>query len=147
MKINYIKLTAYILTFLVFFIAFYDETVILLSGNIDPSVSIWFAAFGGCFVPMFGISFLLGHFYGVLPSKTATKPAHMTKFKFACTFTVIATTLYDVLVLQFFNPNHAISSIPVLVTIAEWPISVIFTGVVCGKYLGTMSPTRPVGDK
>ncbi len=146
-NMNYVKLTSYICTFLLFFIAIYDGLAIFLSGNIDASVSVWFATFGSAFVPMFSLSFLLGHFFGTRPDKNAPKPAHMIPWKFAITVTCIVASLYDILALKFFNPNHAISSIYPLPALAEWPILVIICGAICGKYLGTMSPVRPAGSK
>lgn len=147
MKINYIKLTAYICTFLVFFLAIYDGVSISLSGSIASSVSIWFAGFGCYFTPMFGMSFLLGHFFGVKPVKNAPIPPHMSKLKFGCTLLTIVATLYDILVIQFINNPHPISSIPLLMEISKFPLIVILFGLLCGKYLGTMSPTRPAGEK
>ena len=144
---NYVKLTSYVCTFLLFFIAIFDAVTIYLSGSIDSSVSIWNASFGSSFVPMFTMAFLLGHFFGTRPIKDAPKPSSMIPWKFAITTGCIVASLYDILALKFFNPNHAISSIPLLSAIAEWPLAVIFIGVICGKYLGTMSPTRPAGEK
>ncbi len=67
----------------------------------------------------------------------------MTHIKFAITTATIVATLYDVLVLQFFNKNHAISNLPPFEQMSHFPILVIILGLVCGKYLGTMSTTRP----
>lgn len=145
MNVKYVRLTAYICTFLIFFIAIYDGIIIAFS-NIDSSVSVWFASFGYYFVPVFGCSFLLSHFFSTRPV-LGDVTSSMVWYKFIATVSVIISTLYDVLTIQFFNPNHAISSIPPLPTLAEWPIPVIFIGVVCGKYLGTMSPTQPAGER
>jgi len=142
---NYTKLTAYICTSLILLLAIYDGIIVKTTGGITVSVSIWFAQFGLMFAPLFSIGFLLGHFYGDKP-KEGSKPASMTSFRLACTVTMIVSGLYDIITVQFFNPNHTISHL-IPTNLTNYPLFTIVGGMIVGKFLGKMDPTKPAGDK
>jgi hypothetical protein len=139
-------LTRIICTVAIFFLALYDAGILMATHSIDASVSAWFGSFGCYFMPVFGMAFLLGHFFGNLPKKGVIH-TKMARTKLIITTSVIILTLYDVTVLQFFKPEHAFSSVKYVIDAGQYPIINIIAGVIAGKYLGRMSPVRPAGDK
>ena len=102
-------------------------------------------SFGCYFTPVFGMSFLMGHFFGKSPQHKA-KSVRMTKFHFFCTLSTIVATIYDIIMIQFLTKGLALSSLPLLLKVGQYPMGVIFLGLLAGKYLGAMSPTIPAGD-
>lgn len=143
--INLLKLTSCICIVVVFFIAIYDGIVVFSTHSIEDSVSMWFASYSGYCVPVFGCSFLLGHFFGVAANKLAKIPANMKFYKLIITTLIIIATLHDVLVARILDESHLISMLPYIKELNGYNMCLMIGGVIAGKYLGTMDPAVPAG--
>jgi hypothetical protein len=56
--------TRLVMTSIVIVVAVYDLCVVTFSGNINASVSRWFASFATYPAIVFGIGYVCGHFFG-----------------------------------------------------------------------------------
>lgn len=70
--------TRFVMTTIVIVVAVYDLIVVSFSGNINASVSQWFASFAGYPAIVFGVGYLCGHFFGWMkPGMPMAKQAEL----------------------------------------------------------------------
>lgn len=132
-----VRVTKILCTLVALFIALYDLFVVATTHSIVGSVSAWFASFSPYFFPVFGLSFLVGHFFSE-KTEAGTKFVKMVRWKFYLTAVVIVTTLVDIITIQFFNEKLALSNL--LPSFPPFPVAMV--GMICGKYLGTINMVK-----
>ena len=133
------KVTSWICYATAIFLALYDLGIVETAG-VDASISAWFEGFSAYVVPIFGLSFLLGHFFSSKAVKDAP-PTSMDKWKFYITIGVITTTLWDMGMIL----RHWPLALSFLFSPVKHPLPICILGIIAGKFLGTMKPVRPAG--